>query len=122
MKEEQDANFEQDRRKVMEGFWPKVRSFLGRVPFMEQAVASYYCATDPKTPFQVKAVIMGALAYFVLPTDMVPDIIAGFGFGDDAAVFYAAWRTISSHVKPEHYEKARAALEDVSSEEASTGA
>lgn len=115
-----DSAFDKDRRKVMEGFWPKVRSFLGRVPFMEQAVASYYCATDPKTPFQVKAVIMGALAYFILPTDMVPDIIAGLGFGDDAAVFYAAWRTISGHVTDKHHEMARATLERLKGEETST--
>ncbi len=101
------AQYQRDTERVEEGFWPKVRKVLGRVPFLEDAVAAYYCALDPKTPFQVKAVIMGALAYFVLPTDMVPDIIAGLGFGDDAAVFYAAWKTVSGHVGEEHFEKAR---------------
>ncbi len=113
--------YERDAERVEDGFWPKVRRFLGRVPFIEDAVAAYYCAIDPKTPFQVKAVIMGALAYFVLPTDMVPDIIAGLGFGDDAAVFYAAWRTISGHVTQEHFTKARATLARISGEQASSG-
>ena len=113
--------YERDAERVEEGFWPKVRRFIGRVPFIEDAVAAYYCAIDPKTPFQVKAVIMGALAYFVLPTDMVPDIIAGLGFGDDAAVFYAAWRTIGGHVTQEHFGKARTTLARISGEQASQG-
>ncbi|MEJ1994517.1 MAG: YkvA family protein [Limibacillus sp.] len=113
--------YERDAERVEQGFWPKVRKFIGRVPFIEDAVASYYCAVDPKTPFQVKAIIMGALAYFVLPTDMVPDIIAGLGFGDDAAVFYAAWKTISGHVTPTHFAKARETLRRISGDDVIEG-
>jgi uncharacterized membrane protein YkvA (DUF1232 family) len=53
---------------------------------------------------------------------MVPDIIAGFGFGDDAAVFYAAWKTISGHVKPEHFEQARRSLDRLNDDEFSKSA
>lgn len=115
-KDKQLDRYSRDKERVEDGFWPKVRRLIGRVPFLEQAVAAYYCALDPKTPFQVKAVIMGALAYFVLPTDMVPDIIVGLGFGDDAAVFYAAWKTVSGHVTQDHFEKARVTLERIGGE------
>ncbi|MDZ7711648.1 MAG: YkvA family protein [Rhodovibrio sp.] len=63
---------ERDRDKVLNNFWSKARRVLGRVPFLEDAVAAYYCARDPETPTQVKAVLFGALAYFILPTDLVP--------------------------------------------------
>ncbi len=108
--------YARDRRRVEQGFWDKVRRTLGRVPFVEEAVAAYFCAIDRETPLQVKAIIVGALAYFVIPTDMVPDFIAGFGYTDDAAVFYAALRTIAPHIGERHRAQARRALEGVRAE------
>jgi uncharacterized membrane protein YkvA (DUF1232 family) len=102
--------FERDRARVDDGFWPKVRRVARRIPFLDELLAAYYCAIDPKTPLQAKAVLMGALAYFILPVDVIPDFIAGFGFTDDAAVLYAAIRSVARHIEPRHRERARAAL------------
>ena len=44
------------------------RSFRSR----EDLLAAYYCAFDRETPLQVRAVLLGALAYFVLPFDGMP--------------------------------------------------
>ena len=103
--------FARDRARVERGFWTKVRRTLGRVPFVEEAVAAYYCALDRDTPLAVKAVLMGALAYFVMPADMIPDFLALFGFADDAAVLAAAIRAVSPHIGPRHHRQARAALD-----------
>jgi len=105
-----------DRSRVERGFWTKVRRTLGRVPFVEEAVAAYFCAIDRSTPLQVKAILMGALAYFVVPVDMIPDFIAAFGFTDDAAVFYAALRIVAPHIKDRHRDRAREALDAVEAE------
>ncbi len=105
-----DKRFQRDSARVETGFWPKVRRVLGRVPFLEDAIAAYFCARDPATPFQVKAIAMAALAYFVLPTDVVPDFVAGLGYTDDAAVFLAAWRSVANHVNPDHRRQAQATL------------
>ncbi len=102
-----------DRGRVERGFWTKVRRTLGRVPFVEEAVAAYFCALDRDTPLQVKAILMGALAYFVIPTDMIPDFIAALGFTDDAAVFYAALRMVAPHIKDQHRDRARDALDGI---------
>lgn len=99
-----------DRVMVKERFWAKVRRTLGRVPFLEDAIAAYYCAFDPATPFRVKAVLLAALAYFVVPTDMIPDFIATLGFTDDAVVLAAAIRSIAPAITERHRQKARAAL------------
>lgn len=99
-----------DEARVENGFWPKVRRTLGQVPFLEEAVAAYYCARDPRTPLQTKAILFGALAYFILPADVIPDIIALAGFTDDAAVLYAAIKAVLPHVKPEHHARAREVL------------
>ena len=56
------------------------------IPFAEELLAAYYCAFDRDTPLQVKATLVGALAYFVLPVDAIPDVLPVIGFTDDAAV------------------------------------
>jgi uncharacterized membrane protein YkvA (DUF1232 family) len=99
-----------DEKLVRERFWDKLRKTLGRIPFIEDAVAAYYCAMDSKTPLYVRAVLMGALAYFIVPSDVIPDFIAGLGFTDDAAVMAAAIGAVRSALKPPHFEKARAFL------------
>jgi uncharacterized membrane protein YkvA (DUF1232 family) len=99
-----------DETRVERGFWRKVRRYAARLPFLDELLAAYYGAIDPKTPLPVKAVLMGALAYFVLPIDMMPDFIAWFGFTDDAAVLYAAVKSVAPHIKDEHRSRARAWL------------
>ncbi len=100
-----------DRKTVEEGFWTKIRRTLGRIPFAEEAVAAYYCAVDEKTPAYVRAVLLAALAYFVVPADVIPDFIAGLGFTDDASVLLTAITAIGGHLKPRHHELARAFFE-----------
>ena len=100
-----------DRARVERGFWDKVRRTMGRVPFVEDAVAAYFCAIDKDTPLQVKAILMGALAYFVMPADLIPDFIAWMGFTDDAMVLAAAIRAVAPHIGERHHRRARAALD-----------
>jgi len=102
---------EQDERYVRRRFWDKIRANLHRVPFLEQALAAFYCATDPATPFKAKAMLMAALAYFILPVDAIPDWIIMVGFTDDAAVLAAAIQAVRMNLKPEHQERARATLQ-----------
>ncbi len=97
---------------VDKGFWPKLRKVARRIPFSRDLVAAYYCAMDDGTPLRVRATLLGALAYFILPIDGIPDIIAGLGFTDDAAVLAIAVKMVASHIKPKHREAARHALAD----------
>jgi len=92
-------------------FWRKLKRVLVRIPFAEDLVAAYYCAADPDTPGYVRAVLLGAIAYFVLPIDMVPDILAGLGFTDDASVLAAAVAAVGRHLQPRHRELAQKALD-----------
>jgi len=98
---------EENEKIVADGFVDKARKTLGRIPFSDEAAAAYFCATDPQTPNRVRVTLMAALAYFVVPVDMVPDFIAVLGFTDDAAVFWAAWRSVSGHVTDAHRARAR---------------
>ena len=100
-----------DQRTVEDGFWKKIRRTLGRIPFSEEAMAAYYCAVDAETPGYVRAVLLGALAYFVVPADVIPDVIAGLGFTDDASVMLTAIAAVGGHLKPRHHAQARSFLE-----------
>jgi uncharacterized membrane protein YkvA (DUF1232 family) len=104
------TQFEGDEERVRHGFWHKARKTLGKVPFTEDAVAAFYCATDSATPLPIRATLFGALAYFVMPFDIIPDFIAGLGYTDDAAVLLAAFTAASTHITEAHREKARAWL------------
>jgi uncharacterized membrane protein YkvA (DUF1232 family) len=92
-------------------FWRKAVRVAARLPFAEDLLAAYYCAFDRATPMHVKAALFGALAYFVLPFDFMPDILPFLGFTDDAAVLLTAVRMVAGHLRPEHRDAARAALE-----------
>jgi len=104
------ADFARDAELVRHRFWDKARRFAAQLPFAEDLVTAYYCAFDNATPFHVKAALVGALAYFVVPYDIIPDVLPALGFVDDAAVLATAIRMVADHIRPEHREAARAAL------------
>lgn len=108
-----------DERRVERGFWRKLPRVLPRIPFADDLLAAYYCAVDGETPTYVKAVLMGAVAYFVLPTDLLPDFIAVLGFSDDASVLVTAITAVGGHIRESHREKAKATLERLSGREPS---
>jgi uncharacterized membrane protein YkvA (DUF1232 family) len=93
-----------DEQKVQTGFWPKLAGNLARVPFAEDVVAAWYCAFDPATPVKVKGTLIAALAYFILPFDLIPDFLLVAGFTDDLAVLMTATRpgrnSMSSGCRP----------------------
>ena len=97
-----------------EQFWRTAKRAARRIPFMEEVVASYYCALDDKTPLRAKGILFGAIAYFVLPADTIPDFILGLGFTDDIAVLSAAIAAVRTHLTPAHRLAAREALSKTS--------
>lgn len=96
--------------RVRSRFWKTVRKAIAAVPFMDEVVAAYYCALDPETPASVRATLLAALAYFVIPFDVIPDFILGFGFSDDITVLITAITMVRRHIGDRHRMAARAAL------------
>ena len=92
-------------------FWRKLKREAASIPFLEDVLTAHYCAFDRNTPLHVKAVLVGAIVYFVVPDDFIPDFLPLIGYADDAAVLGAAVKLMSAHIKPEHREAARRTLE-----------
>lgn len=88
--------------RVARGFWPKIQRTAARIPFADQALAAWYAARDPQTPLSAKGMIFAGLAYFVMPIDAIPDVFAGIGYTDDAAVIAAVLALVSANIKPRH--------------------
>ncbi|MBK5199197.1 MAG: DUF1232 domain-containing protein [Methyloceanibacter sp.] len=103
--------FAERERQIRRDFWAKLKRFAGRVPFVEDLVAAYYCALDPATPMRVRGMLLAALAYFILPFDLIPDMIVGLGFADDAALLTAVLGLVASHITPTHRAAAARALD-----------
>ncbi|MBS7541132.1 YkvA family protein [Ancylobacter lacus] len=99
-----------EESRVRAGFWRKMAGVASRIPFATDITAAYYCALDSRTPVKVRAVLFGALAYFIMPTDAVPDLLPMLGFTDDAAVLATALKLLAGHIRPEHRTAAEAAL------------
>lgn len=108
---DRDRNREREER-VRGQFWRTAKRAARQVPFMEDVVAAYYCALDTRTPTRVRGILLAALAYFVLPTDFIPDFIFGLGFTDDVAVLTAAITALRSHITQAHRNAAREALSE----------
>ena len=100
----------QDRESVRRRFWIKLKRVVAQLPFAEDLLAAYYCAFDKQTPRHVQAALLGAVAYFILPFDFMPDMLPLLGFTDDAAILATAIRMVAGHITKEHRDAARAAL------------
>lgn len=100
----------QDSESVRKRFKAKFKRLAARLPFAEDLLAAYYCAFDRQTPRHVQLSLLGALAYFVLPFDFMPDFLPLLGFTDDAAVLVTALRLVATNIRPDHREAARQAL------------
>jgi len=97
---------------VRKGFWPKIRKVAAHIPFAEDAVSLWFCAIDRETPASTKAILLAALAFFVIPKPFRPKRlpIPGLIMADDAAVIAAAIAFANRAVQPRHRELARRTL------------
>lgn len=105
------ARLKLEQPRLAKRFWRKLKSTVSYLPGAETFLAAFYTATDPKTPATAKAVLFGALGYFVMPVDFIPDIFGAMGYGDDLAVIFAAIKAVESSMTEAHRRAAAAWLD-----------
>lgn len=81
-------------------FWTKMSHVLKRAghELLEKALWLHYAAQRPDTPRWARATAYGALAYFILPFDAIPDWLFGMGLTDDLGALTLAVATISQYI------------------------
>ena len=84
------------------GFWNKVKkvALKAGAKVIYVALILYYELADPNVSPKEKAIIIGALGYFILPLDLIPDAIPVLGFSDDLAALVAAYGYVKGHLTP----------------------
>ena len=90
-------------------FREKVRKHARRAggEVLGRALELYCCLRDKSTPTWARTVIVGALAYFIMPADAIPDWLAVAGFSDDLGALASAAITVAAHRKAGHAVEAR---------------
>ncbi len=102
-----------------ESFWTKINKYAkfakkAGSELILTALTLYYCATDSDTPKWAKTVIIGALGYFIMLLDVIPDFTPIIGYTDDFGMLTLALATVALKVKPEHRQKAKEKLKALS--------
>lgn len=83
-----------------EGLWKKIQRYAKKAgsTVVYIVLLLYFTMKKPEVPVKVKATIVGALGYFILPIDMIPDVAPAVGYGDDLAVLTAALLAIVMYI------------------------
>ena len=84
------------------GLWKKVKSVAKKAGIKTIYMVSllHYVLKSPDVPLEDKAKIYGALGYFILPIDLIPDFIPAVGYSDDVAALAFALHAVWKNVTP----------------------
>jgi uncharacterized membrane protein YkvA (DUF1232 family) len=103
-----DKHYSEDK------FWHKLKKFGVKAghSVVYTALLLYFVLQKPDVPKKVKMVIIGALGYFILPTDLIPDFAVGVGFTDDLGALGVALLQVAMYIDDDVKAKAKAKLRD----------
>ena len=92
-----------------DSFWKKVRHVAAQVgtKVLYPALQLYFLLQSKEVPVKAKTLIIGALGYLILPTDLVPDFIPALGFTDDLTAIMMALRTLNRYLTPDISQQAK---------------
>ena len=108
--------YEEHKKSYSErSFWKKLSKHakkIGREAVIK-VLHLYYTAQDPDTPQWAKAKIYGALGYFILPIDLIPDVIPAAGYTDDIVVLGIAIAVVAAHMSHKTKKQAEDKLDEM---------
>ena len=94
------------------GLWDKIANVAKKAgqKIIYAVLLLYYVLKSPDVSGKDKTLIIGALGYFILPVDLVPDFIPVAGFADDLAAVMAVLKIVWNNVTPAIRQQAKAKL------------
>ena len=96
-------------------FWNKVLSIAKKagLKLIYISLLLYYTLKSRNVSNTDKAIICGALGYFILPIDIIPDYIPFVGYTDDMTILIYAYKRIKSNIDDNIREKAKYKLNSI---------
>ncbi|WP_233190393.1 MULTISPECIES: YkvA family protein [unclassified Sporosarcina] len=93
-------NEDYSKRFSEEKFWDKILKFgkQAGVKLTYGALLLFYTFKKPTVPKKVKSTILGALGYFILPLDFIPDFTPIVGYSDDLAIVVGALLVVATYI------------------------
>ena len=95
------------------GLWKKVKTVAKKasIKTIYMVLLLHYVLKSPNVSIEDKAKIYGALGYFILPIDLIPDFIPIVGYSDDVAALayalHAVWKNVTPEIKQQAQQKLR---------------
>lgn len=99
MQADSHTQLKAESAKVQAGFSQKIRGLNRKLRFITDAIALFRYMSDPDVHWSKKAIVVGALLYFIIPVDSIPDIAPIVGYLDDAGVVTAAVKYLGKQLK-----------------------
>ena len=97
-----------------DSFWVKVKSFskIAGKEIIEKSLQLYYVLDEKDVPLATKTIILGSLAYFIAPIDVIPDVLVGIGYTDDLGVLVSAIAVANKYINDNVRNKATEKLKE----------
>lgn len=92
--EEAGKHFSDDK------LWGKLKKFAKKAgaSVVYAVLLLYYTLQKPEVPMKTKTIIIGALGYFILPLDLIPDVVVGLGYTDDLGALGIALFQVAMYI------------------------
>ncbi|NLY20874.1 MAG: DUF1232 domain-containing protein [Tissierellia bacterium] len=97
-----------------EGFFKKLLKYAKKAGLkaVYMGLLLYYVLQKPNIPKHIKGIIIGGLGYFILPIDLIPDLLPGIGYTDDIAILAGALVYVSFYIDDEVRRLAKSKIKD----------
>lgn len=73
----------------------------------------YHTLQSPSLSIKDKVAVIASLAYFILPVDLIPDVMVGVGYTEDILVIMAMLKKVSKFITPEILEQTKKQCLDI---------
>lgn len=107
-----DGQKENSKQVTGERLWTKITKYAQKagVKVIYAVLLMWYAYQRKDTPSWAKRIILGALAYFVSPIDMIPDLSPFLGFTDDLGILGMGLVAVAAYINDDVRNNARQRL------------
>lgn len=95
-----EDDYRDKERFVEQNLWGKLEAVGKKISFGKDILALFNYLRDSFVSWHRKAIVVGALIYFISPIDTIPDLAPLFGYLDDLGVITAVMKFLGHELVP----------------------